>query len=110
MTNIDTASDSRGAPGGSGGLLGTWRRFSDRVVGAWDAERLLRTRVRRQLAAVPDLKKTRIEVEAWRGSVILRGDVPSAHLADLAGRAAREVPGVLGVDNLLHVTSAGGRR
>jgi osmotically-inducible protein OsmY len=68
--------------------------FSD----AW-----LAARSRFALLASLGIDAADIAVEAYRGSVILAGDVGSRAASDAAERAVREVPSVVGVANRLRV-------
>lgn len=49
-----------------------------------------------------DVPKGQISVNAERGRVVLRGEVPSADLAERIEAQARKVPGVSEVESLLH--------
>lgn len=51
----------------------------------------------------PDVRKGQINVNAQRGVVQLRGELPSTELIDELVARTREVQGVRDVENLLHV-------
>ncbi|MFN2431404.1 MAG: BON domain-containing protein [Gemmatimonadota bacterium] len=67
----------------------------------------LAARVQSELFRDPDVPKGSINVNVERGIVVLRGELESVAQAYELERRALEVPGVLGVENLLH---AGGLR
>jgi len=59
------------------------------------------TDVRRAFRRVPQLDASRIRVHSHFGSVTLNGTVPETWMISRAGRAARQVHGVTGVQNRL---------
>ena len=63
--------------------------------------------VRRALDAAAGVSAAAVSIRADHGTVILRGEVD--HIDDIDGYelAAREVPGVVDVDNLLRLRLAG---
>lgn len=77
-------------------LLATavWEPFRD----AW-----LAARTRFALLIELGVDASDVQVEAYRGSVILAGDVTSSEASAAAEETARGVPGVVGVSNRLHV-------
>lgn len=72
--------------------------------GATRAEnRALRKRVKVALKNTKGLTAVAITVKAKGGKITLQGTVPTQDEVDLAANAARQVPGVVSVDNLLTV-------
>jgi hyperosmotically inducible protein len=71
-----------------------WEPFRD----AW-----LVARTRFALVAGLGLGACDVHVEAYRGTVVLAGDVATSDASAAAERMARDVPGVVGVSNRLHV-------
>jgi hypothetical protein len=51
----------------------------------------------------PAVPKGRLSINAERGTVFLRGQVDSPELVSELGKRVREIPGVGGVENLLHL-------
>ena len=66
-------------------------------------EAMIESRVKIAIANEVGSRVTRIEVEATDGVVSLRGTVPDGERRDLAVRAAKSVPGVTKVVDLLKV-------
>jgi osmotically-inducible protein OsmY len=64
----------------------------------------LAARAETELFRDPDIPKGSINVNAERGVLVLRGEVPSEELRDRLGRQAEGVDGVWAVQNLLNVT------
>jgi osmotically-inducible protein OsmY len=60
-------------------------------------------KVQSELFADPAIPKGDINVNVERGIVVLRGEVSDVKLGRELERAAARIPGVLGVQNLLHV-------
>jgi osmotically-inducible protein OsmY len=60
--------------------------------------------VNAKLAADPDLSAIRIDVDTTAGRVALRGDAPTMAARDRAATLAREVDGVVAVDNELAIS------
>jgi osmotically-inducible protein OsmY len=107
----------------AGGIVRrAWRRTARfvRRLAAWRAGTSQRLRHRRdvpkdlddvtlahkvetELFRSPDVPKGLINVNAQRGVVQLRGEVPSAELIDDLVERTRAVQGVLNVENLLHL-------
>lgn len=54
----------------------------------------------------PDVPKGQIDVNAQRGVVQLRGEVPTNEMLDELVERARSVQGVLDVENLMHLPGA----
>jgi osmotically-inducible protein OsmY len=54
----------------------------------------------------PDVPKGKINVNAENGVVVLRGEADTPEMIDDLAKTAREVQGVRGVENLLHVPGA----
>lgn len=63
----------------------------------------LAAKVQTELFADPSLPKGGINVNVEYGRVVLRGEVPSAEMRAHLETTASRVPGVLGVENLLHL-------
>ena len=63
----------------------------------------LEAKVETELFRDPGIPKGDILVNAQRGIIQLRGQVPTQELIDTIVRRTRKVDGVLGVENLLHV-------
>jgi hypothetical protein len=63
----------------------------------------LRDRVESEVFRNPDLPKDRINLEVASGVVTLRGQVDNAYQIANVEKAVLKVPGVAGVENLLHV-------
>lgn len=66
-------------------------------------DRTLKHRVETRVLGLGDVPKGDITVHAERGTVQLRGEVGSPDLIDRIVAATREVDGVRGVENLLHL-------
>jgi osmotically-inducible protein OsmY len=86
-------------------IYGDWHRIAHRVprttTGMADDETLCQ-RVESQLFRDPRVHKGDLNINCEHGMVILRGEVDrSADIADLDERV-RRIPGVRGVENLLH--------
>jgi osmotically-inducible protein OsmY len=63
----------------------------------------IRAAVYEQLAADPRIESNDIEVDLLQDSVVLNGTVPAQYQVSEATAAAKRVPGVAGVQNLLDV-------
>ena len=63
----------------------------------------LEAKVETELFRDPGIPKGDILVNAQRGIIQLRGQVPTQELIDTIVRRTRKVDGVLGVEHLLHV-------
>lgn len=68
----------------------------------------LTQRVRSQILRDPALHKHRINVNAEHGVIVLRGEVDHPKQMRVLEKKARKVPGVVAVENKLHVLSAPG--
>ncbi len=95
---IDVHSDvhSPGQPGSESDSLAVaiFRPFRD----AW-----LAARARFTVLAEAGSAAGHVNVEAFRSKIILTGDVPSRETSDTVERAARRVPGVVGISNQLRI-------
>jgi len=60
-------------------------------------------KVETELFRNPDVPKGAINVNAEQGIVVLRGEVPDAAMREHLEHAARKIPGVWEVENLLHL-------
>lgn len=63
----------------------------------------LAARAETELFRDPAVPKGSINVNAERGTIVLRGEVPSSELRDRLGDEAERIDGVWGVHNLLRV-------
>jgi osmotically-inducible protein OsmY len=63
----------------------------------------LRDRVESEVFRNPDLPKGRINFDVESGVVTIRGQVDNAYQIANVEKAVLKVPGVAGVENLLHV-------
>jgi hypothetical protein len=63
----------------------------------------LATRVETELSRSPAVSEGQIDVNVEEGIVQLRGEAPTPELIRALGWQAVDVPGVQGVENLLHV-------
>jgi osmotically-inducible protein OsmY len=63
----------------------------------------LARKVETEIFREPDVPKGQIDVNAADGVVSLRGEVESAEMIDQLVERTRNVQGVQGVENLLHV-------
>jgi osmotically-inducible protein OsmY len=79
-----------------------------RVVNRRSDERL-REDLRDRLTAHPAIDAREVKVEVSDGRVVLRGSVPDRRSKYHAEDLAEDLPGVVEVDNRLHVTPAGMR-
>ncbi len=83
--------------------------FPQRMVSLRSDPRLvddltLRDRVESEVFRNPDLPKGQINIEVESAVVTVRGQVDNAFLIATVEKAILEVPGVSGVENLLHVS------
>lgn len=72
-----------------------WEPFRD----AW-----LAARTRFALLAELGARASEVQIEAYRGNLVLAGDVATSEARAAAEDTVRRVPGVVGVSNLLHVS------
>lgn len=63
------------------------------------------SRVETELLGMPGIPKGRLNIEVREGQVVLRGEVNSEEQGRELVSAAGSVPGVYGVQSLLHVRS-----
>ena len=63
----------------------------------------LRDRVESEVFRNPDLPKGQINIDVESGVVTIRGQVDNAYQIANVEKAVMKVPGVAGVENLLHV-------
>ena len=71
------------------------------------ADRALQKKVRNTLAKTKGLDVSNIVVRARDGAVTLEGTVPERAQIDLAGNAAKAVPGVISLKNALAIRPKG---
>jgi osmotically-inducible protein OsmY len=87
------------------GLVGALR--ADTLAEEKDRDRpsdpTLKDRVESELLRDPKVPKGSININAERGTLVLRGEVPSEELRERLGREAERVDGVWSVQNLLRV-------
>lgn len=96
---------ARGAGAHAGGWARHARRLTHRLRGrpkTFDDATLAR-KVETELFRSPDVPKGQIDVDAQRGVVQLRGEVPTAEMLDDLVQRTRSVQGVRDVENLLHL-------
>jgi osmotically-inducible protein OsmY len=74
-----------------------------RAAAAWPEDALITTRVKIALFTAKDVSPRKVHVDTQRGRVRLHGSVPTAGEVARAEAAARGVPGVKDVHNLLQV-------
>ncbi|HEY3210563.1 MAG TPA: BON domain-containing protein [Actinomycetota bacterium] len=99
--------------GKRGGRLA--RRAESEAYGAWQRathlspenpptdDETLKQKVETELFGKPDVEKGKIVVNVEDGVVVLRGEVASPEQMTELAQLALEVPGVAGVQNLLHL-------
>lgn len=91
------------------------RRAESEAYGAWQRathplpdnpptdDKTLKQKVETQLFGKPDVEKGKIVVNVEDGVVVLRGEVATPEQMTGLAQEALEVPGVAGVQNLLHL-------
>jgi osmotically-inducible protein OsmY len=86
----------------SGTIAGLSHALGPGGTGAID-DVTLAARAESELFRDPSVPKGSININAERGTLVLRGEVPNARLRDRLGRKAERVEGVWSVQNLLQV-------
>ena len=100
------ALDQLGARAGSNAAAFPQRMVSLRSGPRPVDDLTLRDRVESEMFRNPDLPKGQINIEVESAVVTVRGQVDNAFLIATVEKAVLEVPGVSGVENLLHVSGA----
>ena len=87
-----------------GGAVGCAQTEEKRAVGEFVDDAALTARVKTALVKADGVNANAINVNSYRGEVILSGFVASRDMIDRAASVARNVAGVQTVRNDLHVT------